>query len=45
MNLGNMNMNMNFINANNPMMQQNNPNATNESFRNVFGVLGNKYII
>lgn len=33
-------MNMNYMNRNNPMMQPNNQGTPNESFRNVFGVLG-----
>jgi len=40
-NYDNMNIsNMNFMNRTNPMLQQNNQGNQNESFRNVFGILG-----
>ena len=32
--------NMNYMNRTNPMLQQNNQGSPNESFRNVFGILG-----
>ena len=31
---------MNYMNRTNPMLQQNNQGSPNESFRNVFGILG-----
>jgi hypothetical protein len=40
-----MNMNINYMNRNNPMNQQNNNALSNDSFRNVFGVLGKLNIL